>query len=74
MPKNIPSSRNAIVFQGGGALGAYEVGYYEALYEKHVKSNKDQQPFDIVIGTSIGAINGALLVSYFQKNHSWIIK
>lgn len=71
MPKSIPQRRSAIVFQGGGALGAYEVGYYQALYEKHVKSKKNENPFDIVVGTSIGAINGALLVSYFQKNHTW---
>ena len=43
-----------LVFQGGGALGAYQAGVYQALHERGV------QP-DWVIGTSIGAINAALI-------------
>ena len=43
-----------LVFQGGGALGAYQVGVYEALHEAGIEP-------DWVIGTSIGAINGALI-------------
>jgi predicted acylesterase/phospholipase RssA len=43
-----------LVLQGGGALGAYQVGVYEALHESGVEP-------DWVIGTSIGAINAALL-------------
>lgn len=42
------------LFQGGGALGSYQVGVYEAL------SQQDLMP-DWVIGTSIGAINGAII-------------
>src|SRR2546427_12595595 len=42
------------VLQGGGALGAYQVGVYEALHEAGIEP-------DWVIGTSIGAINGALI-------------
>lgn len=44
----------ALVLQGGGALGAYQVGVYEALHEAGVEP-------DWVIGTSIGAINGAII-------------
>ena len=44
----------ALVLQGGGALGAYHVGVYEALHEAGVEP-------DWVIGTSIGAINGAII-------------
>ncbi len=44
-----------LVLQGGGALGAYHVGVYQALHEAGVEP-------DWVIGTSIGAINGALIV------------
>jgi NTE family protein len=40
--------------QGGGALGAYQAGVYEALHEAGIEP-------DWVIGTSIGAINGALI-------------
>ena len=38
------------MLQGGGALGAYQVGVYEALHEAGIEP-------DWVIGTSIGAIN-----------------
>ncbi len=43
-----------LVFQGGGALGAYQIGVYEALHEAGVEP-------DWVISTSIGAINAALI-------------
>jgi NTE family protein len=43
-----------LVLQGGGALGAYQAGVYEALHEAHVEPGW-------VIGTSIGAINGAII-------------
>jgi len=45
-----------LVMQGGGSLGAYECGVYKAL-SKHSKR------FDIVAGTSIGAINAAIITS-----------
>jgi NTE family protein len=44
-----------LVLQGGGALGAYQVGVYQALHEAGIEP-------DWVIGTSIGAINAALIV------------
>jgi predicted acylesterase/phospholipase RssA len=44
--------RRALVLSGGGARGAYEAGVVTALFER--------EDFDIVCGTSIGAINGAL--------------
>lgn len=43
-----------LVLQGGGALGAYQVGVYQALSEAGIEP-------DWVIGTSIGAINAALI-------------
>ena len=43
-----------LVLQGGGALGAYQAGVYEALHEAGIEP-------DWVIGTSIGAINAALI-------------
>ena len=39
----------ALVLQGGGALGAYQVGVYEALHDAGLEP-------DWIIGTSIGAI------------------
>ncbi len=43
-----------LVLQGGGALGAFQVGAYQALHEADVMP-------EWVIGTSIGAINGAII-------------
>ena len=46
--------RVALVLQGGGALGAYQIGVYEALHEAGVEP-------DWVSGVSIGAVNAALI-------------
>ena len=43
-----------LVLEGGGAKGSYQAGAIKALYEKGYK-------FDGVMGTSIGAINGAFV-------------
>jgi predicted acylesterase/phospholipase RssA len=43
-----------LVFQGGGALGAYQGGVYQALHEAGIEP-------DWVIDTSIGAINAAII-------------
>ncbi|MBP0590023.1 patatin-like phospholipase family protein [Paraburkholderia sp. LEh10] len=43
-----------LVLQGGGALGAYQAGVFEALHDAGIEP-------DWVIGTSIGAINGAVI-------------
>lgn len=47
-------TETVLVMQGGGSLGAYECGVYKALYKHGVK-------FDIVAGTSIGAVNAAIV-------------
>lgn len=46
--------KRALVLCGGGSRGAYEVGAYQALVEAGYT-------FDIIVGTSIGALNGALI-------------
>jgi NTE family protein len=46
--------RVALIFQGGGALGAYQAGVYEALHEFGIEP-------DWVTGVSIGAINAAII-------------
>lgn len=43
-----------LVLQGGGALGAYQAGVYQAMHEAGIEP-------DWVIGTSIGAINAGLI-------------
>ena len=66
MAKN--SVQRALVLQGGGSLGAYEAGVFEVLYYWIKKDiDDDENIFDIVAGTSIGAINAAFLVSYVIK-------
>ncbi len=46
----------AFVLGGGGVLGAHEVGMLEALAEADIRP-------DVVLGTSIGAVNGALFAA-----------
>jgi NTE family protein len=38
-----PDSQRALVLQGGGSLGAYEAGAYEALYERLLKWIKKKE-------------------------------
>jgi NTE family protein len=68
--------QRVLVLQGGGSLGAYEAGAYQALSEMLTKKDKergfkDKPLLDIVAGTSIGAINAAVLVSYVMENNTW---
>ena len=60
------NKQRALIFQGGGALGAYEAGIFKALHDDFVKfdDNNNKSMFDIVAGTSAGAINAVLLVNY----------
>lgn len=48
------SKEYGIVLDGGGARGAYQIGAWKALKEAGVKVNA-------VAGTSVGALNGALI-------------
>ncbi|HEY2318279.1 MAG TPA: patatin-like phospholipase family protein [Solirubrobacteraceae bacterium] len=50
------SSKMAFVLGGGGVLGAHEVGMLRALAESSVVP-------DVILGTSIGAVNGALFAA-----------
>jgi NTE family protein len=59
VPATVPAGRPdvgqiVLVLQGGGALGAYQAGVYEALHAAGIEP-------DWVIGTSIGAINASLI-------------
>jgi NTE family protein len=49
-----PFERIALILQGGGALGSYQAGVYQALAEANLHP-------DWVAGISIGAVNGALI-------------
>ena len=67
----IPEKQRVLILQGGGALGAYDAGVFEALFDKLSKEDTNRPLFDIIAGTSAGAINAALLVSYFRDNKTW---
>lgn len=49
-----PFARVALVLQGGGALGSYQAGAYQALSEAGVD-------LDWIAGVSIGAVNAAII-------------
>ena len=75
------NQQRAIVLGGGGALGAYQAGVLKILCkrltqeEKRKGDNVDDDGgkllFDIIAGTSIGAMNGAVLLSQYLKTQSW---
>ena len=70
------SINRALIFQGGGSLGAYEAGAYKAISEElsayfRTVGRGNEPIFHIISGTSIGAINAALLVSYVKENKTW---
>jgi NTE family protein len=78
---NLQQKQRALVLQGGGALGAYEAGVLSVLCEHLVdedkgksSNNKKEGPlFDIVAGTSMGAMNAAVLVSnVVNRKKTWI--
>src|ERR1700720_534784 len=53
---NLPG-QVVLVLQGGGALGSYQAGVYQALHEAGIEP-------DWVVGTSIGAINPSLIAGH----------
>ena len=54
-----------LVLTGGGSKGAYEVGAYKALKEMNIN-------ITAIVGTSIGAINGAMMIQYdFDEIHDF---
>ena len=52
--KDSRNVENVLVFQGGGSLGSFACGVFKALVKRTVR-------IDIVAGTSIGAINAAII-------------
>ncbi len=56
----------ALVLAGGGAKGAYQIGAWKALIELKIE-------FEAIIGTSVGAVNGALIAQreYLKALEIW---
>jgi|SoiMethySBSTD1v2_1073268.scaffolds.fasta_scaffold73100_4 NTE family protein len=76
MVRSIPESERILVFQGGGSLGAYEAGAYKGIYELLKKRDKNnsiynKSTFDIIAGSSIGAINATILTSHVIETGSY---
>jgi predicted acylesterase/phospholipase RssA len=69
--KSKRSPHRALILQGGGALGAYEVGVVKALIKRLIAEDKEdiegRPVFDIIAGSSIGAVNATLIVNYVTK-------
>ena len=56
----------AVVLSGGGSKGAYQIGVWKALRKLKIK-------YEIVTGTSVGALNGAIMVqnNYYKAYNLW---
>ena len=61
--RRLPFECIALVLQGGGALGAYQAGVYEALAEAGIEP-------DWLAGISIGAINAAIIAGNPPKQRA----
>jgi len=59
----MPKKRIAIVLSGGGARGAYEAGVLSHLFEHVYPRVAPDFEFDIVSGTSVGAIHAAYVAA-----------
>src|SRR6185437_10891259 len=65
--------QRALVFQGGGSLGAYESGVFSALCDhliekdQKVKERKNRPLFDVIAGSSIGGVNASIIVGMIKK-------
>jgi hypothetical protein len=53
--KESRQTENVLVLQGGGSLGAFACGVFKDLVKKNIR-------IDIAAGTSIGAVNAAIIV------------
>ncbi|MDP3273819.1 MAG: patatin-like phospholipase family protein [Deltaproteobacteria bacterium] len=65
-PHAFASSRglSAIILSGGGARGAYEAGVLSYLFDEMPRMGARMPSFDVVCGTSVGAINAVYLAAH----------
>ena len=66
LPPEEKPIRRAVALGGGGAKGAYQIGVWQAFRELGMD-------FHVVTGTSVGALNGALMAqgSYAEAVEMW---
>ena len=69
MPARSPDT--GLILMGGGARAAYQVGVLDALREllREAGHHPDRLPFDVICGTSAGAINAAALATHCDDFH-----
>ena len=69
MLKNRPFiSSKSISLSRRRFIGAYEAGVFHVLYHWIKKDlPEDENVFDIIAGTSIGAINASIIINYFLE-------
>ena len=61
-----------LVLPGGGARGAYQVGVLKAI--SNIQGSIEKSPFDVISGTSAGAINASMICSEIDNFHKSILK
>ncbi|SNY55261.1 NTE family protein [Arsukibacterium tuosuense] len=64
--------KTALLLTGGGARAAYQVGVLKAIAQHYPRTSP--APFDIISGTSAGAINGAGIACYASCFHLGVKK
>ena len=63
--EKVDVKKTGLILSGGGARAAYQVGVLKAIHNILPKGHYN--PFDIISGTSAGAINGVALASYAEN-------
>ncbi len=63
LPKRVDRPTVGLVLSGGGARGAYEAGVLRYLCEEFPRTTGVQPWFDIVCGTSVGALNACFVAA-----------
>lgn len=71
-PTLTENRKTALLLTGGGARAAYQVGVLKAIAQQYPRSSK--LPFQIISGTSAGAINGAAMACYASCFHLGVKK
>lgn len=56
--------KNAVILSGGGARGAYEVGVLSYVLDRFARLRGGPPRFDVLCGTSVGAINSCYLAAH----------
>ncbi|MEH8021839.1 patatin-like phospholipase family protein [Rheinheimera metallidurans] len=69
---NKPTKKTALLLTGGGARAAYQVGVLKAISQQYPRSSK--LPFQIISGTSAGAMNGVAMACYASCFHLGVKK